>query len=56
MSVFSLCSQCLSGEALNHRLPENHGLPNEPSSIFGQCAGRMKRASTAIRPPEPGLR
>ena len=35
MPVFSLCSQCLCGEAVNHRLPDNHGVPNEPSPIFG---------------------
>jgi hypothetical protein len=41
MPVFSLCSQRLRGEFLNHRLPEDHGIPKEPSPIFGHfAAGR----------------
>lgn len=38
MPVFSPCSQRLRGEALNHRLPKNLRLQNEPSPIIGQSA------------------
>jgi hypothetical protein len=34
MPVFSLRSQRLSGEVLNHRPTENHKLPNEPSELL----------------------
>ncbi len=35
MPVLALRFQRLRGEFLNHWLPENHGMPKEPSSIFG---------------------
>ena len=47
MPVFSLRSQRLSGEALKHRLPENHKLPNEP-----RFAGTSQWVHLA-RPNEP---
>ena len=46
MPVFSLCSQRLSREALNHRLPRNLKLQNEPSPISGQF--------TVVRTPSSG--
>ncbi len=49
MPVFSLCSQRLSGEPQNHRLPKNLKLQNEPSPIFGQSAVRRTPSSNSAR-------
>jgi hypothetical protein len=57
MPVFSPCSQRLGGEALNHRLPENHGIPKEPSPIFGHSiVGRLPSSGSARAHPRPTKR
>jgi 3-isopropylmalate/(R)-2-methylmalate dehydratase small subunit len=43
MPVFSLSSQRLRGEFSNHLLPENHGIPKEPSPIFGHSVGTLDK-------------
>ena len=54
MPVFSLRSQRLSGEFPNHRPPENHRLPNEPSPIFGHSAlGPAARTPGVPNEPSP---
>ena len=49
MPVFSLRSQCLRGEASNHRQPKNLELQNEPSPIFEQCAVAPTPSSNSAR-------
>jgi hypothetical protein len=50
MPVLSLCSQRLSGEGLKHRLPENHGIPDEPGFSATSSRGGRPRPH---RPPGP---
>lgn len=40
------------GEFLRRRLPENHGVPNKPSPIFGHFVVGLTPSSA---PPWPGL-
>jgi hypothetical protein len=49
MPAFSLRSQRPRSEALNHRLPKNLRLQNEPSPIFGQSTVGRTLSSTSAR-------
>jgi hypothetical protein len=52
MPLFSLRSQRLRGEFLSRRLPENHGIPKEPSTTFGHFA--VGRTPSSAPGPWPG--